>query len=256
MALEVGHRNETCARANEWTSGKGAKRQPCLDASSDQAKIPSASNCAIPKCHTCELARARKRNPKVFKQEAVKEKEDVLSWDKYEAGDFVSTDHFIVSTPGRLLEGYGREGKNNRYHGGTIFNDAATGIIWAESQVSLNASETLLSKAWFEQWLMENGCVEIKHLHSDNGVFSAEEFKDECAKKNQTQSFSGVGAQHQNANAEQAIQTIMWMARTFLLHVSMHWTERGVDDIALWAFAVKHAVWLYNRLPNQVTGMT
>ncbi len=26
----------------------------------------------------------------------------------------------------------------------------------------------------------------------------------------------------------------------------------GADDISLWPFAVKHAVWLYNRVPNQV----
>ena len=29
------------------------------------------------------------------------------------------------------------------------------------------------------------------------------------------QSFSGVGAQHQNAEAERAIQTVMYMARSF-----------------------------------------
>ncbi|KAL7544338.1 hypothetical protein ACHAWF_007730, partial [Thalassiosira exigua] len=51
--------------------------------------------------------------------------------------------------------------------------------------------------ARFEQFLFEHGCAEIKHLHSDNGVFSAEEFRDEYAEKKQTQSFSGVGAQHQ-----------------------------------------------------------
>ena len=26
----------------------------------------------------------------------------------------------------------------------------------------------------------------------------------------------------------------------------------GADDISIWPFAVKHAVWLYNRVPNQV----
>ncbi|KAL7523363.1 hypothetical protein ACHAWF_000492, partial [Thalassiosira exigua] len=45
-------------------------------------------------------------------------------------------------------------------------------------------------------FLFEKGRADIKHLHGDNSVFSAEEFKDECAEKNQTQSFSGVGAQH------------------------------------------------------------
>ncbi len=59
-------------------------------------------------------------------------------------------------------------------------------------------------------------------------------------------------AQHQNSKAERAIQTIMYMARTFLVHSSLHWTDMGADDISLWPFAVKHAVWLYNRFPNQV----
>jgi hypothetical protein len=70
------------------------------------------------------------------------------------------------------------------------------------------------------------------------------------------QSFLGVGAQHQNAKAERAIQTVMYMARTFMVHASLHWTEHGVDDISLWPFAVKHAVWLYNRVPNRESGLT
>jgi hypothetical protein len=30
----------------------------------------------------------------------------------------------------------------------------------------------------------------------------------------------------------------------------------GADDISLWPFAVKHAVWLYICVPNQVSGLT
>ena len=83
-----------------------------------------------------------------------------------------------------------------------------------------------------------------------------EEYCKECLAKNQTQSFLGVGAQHQNASAERAIQTIMYMARTFLVHSSLHWSERGSNDTSLWPFAVKHAVWLYNRIPNRLSGLT
>ena len=70
------------------------------------------------------------------------------------------------------------------------------------------------------------------------------------------QSFSGVGTQHQNARAERSIQTIMSSARHFMLHVALHWSECHVDDVALWPFAVKHAAWIHNRLPNRVTGLT
>ena len=41
-----------------------------------------------------------------------------------------------------------------------------------------------------------------------------------------------------------------------MLHVALHWSESHVDDLSLWPFAVKHAVWLYNRLPNRITGLT
>ncbi len=113
-----------------------------------------------------------------------------------------------------------------------------------------------MSKACFEEWLWELVCVEIKHHQSDNGVFTSEDFREDCKDKNQEQLFSGVGAQHQNARAERSIQTIMYMARTFMLHVAFDWSDYHVDDLSLWPFAVKHAVWLYNRIPNQVTRIT
>jgi hypothetical protein len=74
--------------------------------------------------------------------------------------------------------------------------------------------------------------------------------------KHQQQTFSGVGAKHQNGCAEWSIQTIMSMAHTFMIHVSLHWDEQGNDAVALWPFAVGHADWLYNRLPNGVTGLS
>jgi hypothetical protein len=55
---------------------------------------------------------------------------------------------------------------------------------------------------------------------------------------------------------ERAIQTIMYMARTFMVHASLHWTDRGSDDLSLWSFAVKHSVWIYNRVPNAWSGLT
>jgi hypothetical protein len=96
----------------------------------------------------------------------------------------------------------------------------------------------------------------VKHFNGDNGIFSSEEYHLECSEKKQLQSFLGVGAQHQNSKAERAIKTIMYMARTFLVHSSLHWTDMGADAISLWPFAVKHAVWLYNRVPNFESGLT
>jgi hypothetical protein len=113
-----------------------------------------------------------------------------------------------------------------------------------------------LGKEHFEQWLYDNAYAEVKHFHGNNGIFASEQYRQECIEKGQTQSFSGVEAQHQNTKAKQAIQTVMYMARTFMVHASLHWTEHGVNDISLWPFAVKHAVWLYNRVPNRESGLT
>ncbi|EJK65425.1 hypothetical protein THAOC_13712, partial [Thalassiosira oceanica] len=68
---------------------------------------------------------------------------------------------------------------------------------------------------------------------------------------------SGVNAQHQNAKAERAIiGIVMNMARTFMVNVSLNWAGNGVNNVNLWPLAVKHAVWLYNRIPNRTTGLT
>jgi hypothetical protein len=161
-------------------------------------------------------------------------------------GDFVSTDQFVCRTLGRLPTGYGREGSNSCYQGGTIYNDATSGLILVENQVSLGASETImlicrfvlvtiacafscklerecrdrLGKERFKQWLYDTAYAEVKHFHGNNGIFASEQYRQECIKKGQTQSFLGVGAQHQNAKAERAIQTVMYMARTFMVHAS------------------------------------
>ena len=41
-----------------------------------------------------------------------------------------------------------------------------------------------------------------------------------------------------------------------MIHSSLHFTENGVDDLTLWSFAVKHSVWVFNRVPNQGSGIS
>ena len=161
-----------------------------------------ARNCALPACESCMLARAKKRSTDTRKVTPLPGKEGALSRDKMEVGDFVSTDQFICRTPGRLPTGYGRESRDRRYQGGTIYNDAASGLIWVENQVSLGSNETVMGKIRFEQWLWDQAAAKVSHYHGDNGIFTAAEYCDDCREKGQTQSFSGVGAQHQNAQAE------------------------------------------------------
>jgi hypothetical protein len=64
--------------------------------------------------------------------------------------------------------------------------------------------------------------MEVAQYDINNGVFTAAEFREDCELKHQQQTFSGVGAKHQHGCAEQLIQTIMSMACTFMILVSLH----------------------------------
>jgi hypothetical protein len=65
-----------------------------------------------------------------------------------------------------------------------------------------------------------------------------------------------LAPQNQNACAVRAIQCIMYMAQTFMVYASLHWTEQNSDDIYLCPFAVvKHLGWVYNRVPNLRSGI-
>ena len=98
-----------------------------------QPKFATAAKCAVPVCESCLLGRAKKRSPGVVKKKTVPEKKRILARDKYEVTDFMATDHLVVKTPGRLPSGFGRERDNYRFLGGTIYNDATSGLIWVEN---------------------------------------------------------------------------------------------------------------------------
>ena len=48
----------------------------------------------------------------------------------------------------------------------------------------------------------------------------------------------------------------MYMARTFMIHTALNWTERRLNDLELWSLAVKYAAWLHNWRPSQQSGFT
>ena len=89
----------------------------------------------------------------------------------------------MVNTPGLFPTGYIQDSSTYRFHGGTLYNDADTGTISVENQVSLGASETVLGKESFEQWLWEQVCFEISHMNSDNGIFASGQFRLDCDNK-------------------------------------------------------------------------
>ena len=64
----------------------------------------------------------------------------------------------------------------------------------------------------------------------------------------------GTGAHHHNGTVEHAIQTVMSMACTLMLHSAIHWPEMA--DQALWPMAVAHAIFIYNHVPLTESGVS
>ena len=79
-----------------------------VDANDEEVIMPqvikptfkTTSCCPIPLCTACELARAKRRNPKVSEKKAIMEKQGILAANQYEPGDHVSMDQFVSQTTG------------------------------------------------------------------------------------------------------------------------------------------------------------
>ena len=208
---------------------------------------PKTHRCPVPKCHACILGKMSKQPTGTCLTKPREDRLGALSRGHLQPGDAVSVDQYIVSEKGRLYTSFGREHNNERFSGGTIYVDHASGKIFAHHQVSTNAGETLMGKRIFEREAHQNG-FRIKKYHGDNGVFVSEEFRQDCLLKNQLLDLSGVGAHHQNGRAERAIRTITSLARAMLIHSALHWST--AHDLSLWPMAMDHAIWIWNRLPG------
>jgi hypothetical protein len=162
-------------------------------------------------------------------------------------GECTSIDQYVSAFPGRLAHTYGKESPKDKYYGGTIFVDHATGFIYIKNQQSLRVGETLKAKHTYERFANEFG-IKLKHFRADNAPFRSAEFQADLELKDQQIDYSGVGAHHQNGVAERALQTVTKWARSALLHQLLQWPEHASPD--LWPFALEHAVHIWNHLPS------
>jgi hypothetical protein len=148
----------------------------------------------------------------------------------------------------------GKEKAKDKLVGCTISINHATGLIFAEYQASLRAGNTLISTKAFERWADHSAGVKIKKYHASSGIFVSKAFEDHVEATEQTSDFSGTGAHHQNGVAERGIRTVTEWARTMLLHAVLHWPQEV--DLDLWPFAMDHAIYLWNHLPNPDLGVS
>jgi hypothetical protein len=214
--------------------------------------VKGASSCQLPLCAACQFGKAHRRAEDAIHHEKKPEREGVLKAGHLKPGEVVSTDQYVSKLRGRLYHTRGQEKDHERFSGGTIFVDHATGFTYIYHQVSLDAPETLRGKHAFEREARSCG-VEIKSYRGDNGVYRTREFMKDLLIRGQAIKFSGVGAHHQNGVAERAIRTITESARTMILHAAIHWPDSVTLD--LWPMAMDYAVYLWNRMPRQDSGL-
>ena len=126
----------------------------------------------LPMCEACRLAKATLLPDKTTTIQIKASKDGALKKNVLRPGTVVSTDQFVSSVRGRLPHTQGREREKEKYCGGTVYVDEASGLIFSSNHVSLNTTETLRGKARFERFAQTCG-VNIVSYQGDNGVFKS-----------------------------------------------------------------------------------
>ena len=205
----------------------------------------------LPRCIACCLAKAKKRATPGKKTSKDDDREGVIKRTCTQPGEIVSTDFYHSAVLGRNWNTFGKEPISKRLKGGTIFFDHYSGLIRIYNQIAEAAGDALASKWNFERDMLDFG-HNVKHYHSDNGVYASQAWVNDCKKQHQTMSYCGPDAHHQNAMAERGIQVVVWKARTLMIHASLLWPD--AFDEALWPMALDYAAWLYNHTPTKANG--
>ena len=88
-----------------------------------------------------------------------------------------------------------------KYRGGTLLCNAASGKISVIHQVGLTGTEIVQAKLQFEREAAAVG-IHVKEYLTDNGIYNSREFATELISKGQAIHHSGVGGHHHNGVAE------------------------------------------------------
>eukprot|EP00957_Ditylum_brightwellii_P024455 1846123-Ditylum_brightwellii.AAC.1 len=94
----------------------------------------------------------------------------------------------------------------------------------------------------------------VEVYHGDNSRFDSQDVKESCDKAQQTYSYYGVGAHHQNDIIEATNKRLSQGARTILLHAKRKWPS--VIASILWPFCYKCAEEHHNLLDLNPDGLS
>ena len=163
-----------------------------------------AKSTEVPMCGTCQYGKQTSTPTGVTTQSIHPSKSGGLLDGHPVPGAQIAVDQYETRTRGRRFDLAGREHPEEKFSGGTIFCDVATGSTRCYPQVSLNGPETVCSKLQFEREALSFG-AQVLSYRTDNGIFTKEAFMTELTSKNQLITACGTGAHHQNGIAECSI---------------------------------------------------
>ena len=198
------------------------------------------AKCNIPTCLSCIYGK------QVKKQWRSKQRSDFEQTKPTQPGQCISVDLLTSSTPGFIAQLTGTL-TSRRYQHAAVYVDQATSYGYIHLQKSASEEETLAGKQAFEQHCRQFN-VNIKAYHADNGIFTANAWKQSCIDKEQTLTYAGVGAHHQNGVAERRIRLLQDMARTMIIHAYIRWPKAITAN--LWPYAIRMANDVLNSTPN------
>jgi hypothetical protein len=208
------------------------------------------SSVSPPKCASCQYGRQQHCTAAGSTKHADPEHAGILKRDKLQPGDLVFSDQYESRVKGHAFGLRGAHVSSQKYCGGTLFMDAASGYIAIQHQQHLTAFESIRAKQAFERDAMTAG-VSILDYHTDNGIYTSQEYLKELHSKGQGRSLSAVGTHHHNGVAEASIKHVIARARTMQIHADLCWPDASNRE--LWPMALAHAVSLHNT-PNMKTG--
>ena len=198
------------------------------------------AKCDIPVCTSCMYAKMTKRPWRG------KQRSNNPPVNKPAPGEVVSVDQMVSSTHGLVAQITGIL-TTARYKYATVYVDQGSRLGYVYLQKTATAEETLKGKMAFELYARNHG-IAIKSYHADNGIFRANAWVQHCMKMNQTLTFAGVNAHHQNGIAERRIRELQELARTMMIHAARRWPKCITAN--LWPYALRMANDAYNHTPN------
>ena len=215
----------------------------------DRGALPRRfAKVSCPKCASCLFGKQHRRPWRTSKSDggSIRQANDDAP------GKRTSIDQLVSAQPGLvpLASGYL---SSDRIVGATIFVDHFTGYVYTHLMRSLSGDETLAAKAAYEKLADDYG-VSVSAYHADNGRFAESSFRNAVDESNQTITFCGVGAHHQNAIVERMIKELTLGARSMLLHAHRYWPE--YISTMLWPLALKCTTERINTLDTDETGKT